>query len=225
MTQTRTRKGKGKLSRTAICTSAHSLRPAFTVRKIPKRLVTVVTGLFPTSEATLGVPNATPIHETNVNVLAGIVAKVVEIEGPVHRDEIARRITSLWGLQRTGGRIAEAISKAIDSATCSGLLNADPEFVTHTRMEVVPVRCRSNVASANLKKPEMIPQAELRQAIHYLVSEHVGIRQDEISTVIARVLGFKATSAKLRELVEQVLARLIEENAVDVRDGKLFRPG
>ncbi|MGP0063183.1 MAG: DUF3320 domain-containing protein [Isosphaeraceae bacterium] len=175
-------------------------------------------------EAALGVPSDTPIHETNLAVLAGIVAKVVEIEGPIHRDEVARRVTSLWGLQRTGPRIVEAISRAIESAACSGLLKADPEFVTHSRMEAVPVRRRSHVASANLKKPEMIPQAELRQAIYCLVSKHVGVRRNEISLMIAKILGFKATSAKLKDLIEKVLTRMIEENAVSVRDEKLFLP-
>jgi len=180
--------------------------------------------VVPYVEAMLSVPRETPIHETNLAVLAGIVAKVVEIEGPIHRDEVARRITSLWGLQRTGGRIAEAISKAIESATCSGQLKADPEFVTHSRMESVPVRRRSNVTSANLKKPEMIPQAELRQGIHFLVSDHVGVRRDEISLMIAKVFGFKATSAKLKDLIEKVLARMIDENTISLRDEKLFIP-
>jgi len=40
---------------------------------------------------------------------------VVETEGPIHKEELARRITSLWGQQRTGPRIAEAILNAIDS--------------------------------------------------------------------------------------------------------------
>ena len=129
----------------------------------------------------MGVPKETPIHETNLAVLAGIVANVVEIEGPIHREEIARRITSLWGLQRTGGRIAEAISKAIESATCSGLLNSDLDFVTHSRMEAVS---RSSSVECSLVKPEEArndpASGTARQAISCLVSEHVGVRRDEI---------------------------------------------
>jgi hypothetical protein len=44
---------------------------------------------------------------------------LIEIEGPITRDEIARRITSLWGLQRTGARIAEAIASAVPVAVPS----------------------------------------------------------------------------------------------------------
>jgi Protein of unknown function (DUF3320) len=180
--------------------------------------------VVPYVEAKLTVPSETPIHETSLAVLAGIVAKVVEIEGPIHREEVARRITSIWGLQRTGGRIAETISKVIESATYSGVLNSSPDFVTHSRMEGVPVRCRSNVASTNLKKPEMIPQVEVRQAILYLVTESVGVHKVEIAPIIARLLGFKSTSPKLKDLIEGVLACMVGENDVCLRDEKLFPP-
>jgi hypothetical protein len=163
-------------------------------------------------EAVLTVPSGTPIHETSLSILTSIVADVVEIEGPIHRDEIARRVTALWGLQRTGSRINESISKAIDSGIRSGVLWADPEFV----------RSRSNVTSANLKKPEMIAPAELQEAIERLVAEHVGIQHDQLPVVVAKVLGFKATSPKLKDVIEKVLERMLEQNTVILRDEKLF---
>jgi len=175
-------------------------------------------------EAVLAVPSATPIHETRLSVLTGIVAEVVEIEGPIHRDEIAKRITALWGLQRTGTRINESIAKAIDSGIRSGVLRGDPDFVSHGRQESVPVRSRSNVTSMNLKKPEMIPPAELQEAIERLVEEQVGIQHDQLPLVVAKVLGFKATSPKLKDAIEKVLARMLEVNVITLRDEKLFIP-
>ncbi len=175
-------------------------------------------------EAALDVPSATPIHETSLSVLTRIVASVVEVEGPIHREEIAKRITALWGQARTGARIAEAVSKAIESAIRSGVLRADALFVTHSQHTSVPVRCRSHVISPNLKKPEMIPPAELRQAIQYLVQENVGLRRDEIPLMIAKVLGFKTTGTKLKEVIETALVGLLEDNILVLRDEKLFLP-
>jgi hypothetical protein len=40
----------------------------------------------------------------------------------------------------------------------------------------------------------------------------------------ARVLGFKAAGSRLKGALEQVLARMLEEGAVLLRDGKLFVP-
>ena len=113
--------------------------------------------IVPYVEAVMAVPLETPIHETSLFVLADIAACVAEVEGPIHRDELAKRVTSLWGLQRTGARIAEAIARAVEAGTASGALRADADFISYSRQSVVPVRSRVNVASANLKKPEMIP--------------------------------------------------------------------
>jgi hypothetical protein len=68
----------------------------------------------------------------------------------------------------------------------------------------------------------MIPSAELREAIQCLVADHVGLRRDEIPLMVAKVLGFKATSAKLKNLIEKTLARMLEENRLTLRDEKLF---
>lgn len=146
----------------------------------------------------------------------------MEIEGPIHREEVARRVTSLWGQQRTGARIAEAISKAVEEGIRAGLLRADADFVTHSDRTAVPVRSRTGVTSASLKKPEMIPLSEVRQAILYLAAEHVGVGRDEIPLMVARALGFKATGAKMKDTIEVVLERMVKENVLDLRDEKLF---
>jgi hypothetical protein len=78
------------------------------------------------------------------------------------------------------------------------------------------------VTSANLKRPDMIPPSELRQAIERLVAEHVGIQRDQLPLAVAKVLGFKATSAKLKDVIEKILARMLEENTLILRDEKLF---
>ena len=130
---------------------------------------------------------------------------VVEVEGPVHREEVARRVTSLWGQQRTGARIAEAISKAVEAGIRSELLRADLDFVTHSHQTTVPVRRRTDVSSASLRKPEMIAPSEVRQAILYLVAENLGVGRDEILSMVVRALGFKATGAKLKDTIEHAL--------------------
>ena len=111
-------------------------------------------------------------------VLAEIVARVVEIEGPIHRDEVARRITVLWGLQRTGARIADATSAAIDAAARSGKVRYDADFLSHYGMGAVPVRCRDGVKSAGLRRPEMLPPAEVREAVLRLAAGHIGLGRD-----------------------------------------------
>ena len=109
-------------------------------------------------------------------------------------------------------------------ASARGSCGPIADFVTHSQQTIVPVRCRTDVTSANLKKPEMIPPSEVRQAILHLVAEHVGVGRDEIPSMVARALGFKATGAKLKDAIERELERMVEQSLLIVRDEKFFLP-
>ena len=173
-------------------------------------------------ESNQSVPNSTPIPETRPSILERVVTTLVQIEGPIHKDEIARRITSLWGLQRTGARIAEAISNAVEAGIRSGKLRAELDFIAHSEQSIVPVRDRSDVTASNLKKPEMIPPSEVRQAIIYFIKEQIGLRREELPVMVSRVFGFKSTSPKIKELVDKTLLSMHEAGDVVSRDDKLF---
>ncbi len=179
---------------------------------------------IPYVESTQEVPSSKPIPETRLSILEGVVTTLVQIEGPIHKDEIPRRITSLWGLQRTGARISEAIANAIESGIQSGNLRAELDFIVHIQQSIVPVRSRTEVNAANLRKPEMIAPSEMRQAILYLVAEQVGLRRDELPSSVGKVFGFKSTSVKLKESIEKVLTSMLETSDVVVRDEKIFLP-
>jgi very-short-patch-repair endonuclease len=176
----------------------------------------------PYVESTQDVPSSTPIPETRTAILEAVLTTLVEIEGPIHRDEIARRITALWGLQRIGPRIAEAISTAIEAAVHSGRLSAERDFITHPGLSIVTVRDRSQVTATSLKKAEMIAPSEVRQAIVYFVKEQVGLRREELPMMVSKVLGFKTTSSKLKELVDKTLTSMLEAGDITSRDDKLF---
>ncbi|MBM2324209.1 MULTISPECIES: DUF3320 domain-containing protein [Marivita] len=52
-------------------------------------------------------------HEAPVHQLAELVAGIVKTEGPIHVDEIARRISAAFGKTRTGNRIVDATERAV----------------------------------------------------------------------------------------------------------------
>ena len=144
-----------------------------------------------------------PSPRRALRTLEKIVTEIVRVEGPIHQDEIARRIIALWGGQRTGARIGEAITNAIAAGVRSENLRLESDFASHADQTTSIVRNRSAVTSSTLQKPEMVPPSELRQAIIHLVTEQVGLRREDLPRLVRRALGVKTTSAKLRDLVEK----------------------
>ncbi len=185
--------------------------------------VTPPTWVIKYSVASFNVASDKSIPDTPTSDLVDVVRRVVVVEGPIHRDEIARRITTLWGRLRTLSQIASAVHKAIDAAVGRGVITDDNGFVSIRGLSVSQVRCRDNVFSS-LRKPEMIPPSEIREAARRLVADHVGILKEEVRTSIARLLGFNLKSPQLRNVIDGAIDSMIEAGQLMNRDSKLFLP-
>ena len=177
---------------------------------------------IPYTDAAFHVPRRIPLHEVREAHMAGIVRRVVEVEGPIHGEEIARRITSLWGLNRTGSRIAAAVKAGIRRAIWDGVVILRDRFVDLPNRAEIPVRNRSQVRSQTLRRPDMLPPAEIGSAIEATVAAHVAIAPADAVVAVARLLGFRATSGQLRQEIERVARQRITQGRLIEREGKLY---
>lgn len=176
----------------------------------------------PYEVASFRINTSREIHQLSQTELARILGKIIEIEGPIHRDEIARRVTQLWGLQRTGRRIRDAVDSALKALSCRSFHVLDGEFFASYKRTTCPIRDRADAPSATLRKPEMIPPVEIRGAVTAIVQVHLGTTLDEAVTETARLLGFRMTSPQLRQVIEREVSFLVEQQVLDVRNGKLY---
>ena len=161
------------------------------------------------------------IHELSPQELAQVLMKIIDKEGPIHRQEIARRVTDLWGLQRTGSRIRDAVDRALDSLGGGSVEVTHGEFYTPRDQQDIPVRNRGDVSSNSLRKPEMLPPSEIREALTALVRVHIGLGPDEVTVEAAKLFGFRSTSARLKRIIANELDDLVAEQVLETRNGKL----
>ena len=164
----------------------------------------------PYVEAWFSAPSNTPIPELKTGVLADVVVQIVEVEGPVHGDEVARRVTSIWGNLRTGSRIDAAVRRALNSAVKNDRLVVTDRFYQISGRETVPIRTRESVTSGGLKKPDMLPPQEIDAALLGFVVAHVGAEVEEAIRGVARLFGYRSTSKQLASRIEDRLSVLIE---------------
>ncbi|MEQ8268677.1 MAG: DUF3320 domain-containing protein [Parvibaculum sp.] len=161
-------------------------------------------------------------HNAPLSEMAGYVAKIVEIEGPIHLDEIVTRIRMLWGLARAGSRIREAVERAIHAASQNGRIRGETFFTAPG--QTVVVRDRSLVASISLRKPEMLPPAEVELALMEIVEANFGAGRDDLIQAAARAFGFSSTSAQLRSVLSEAVQRLSDTGRLIERGGLLVQP-
>lgn len=157
------------------------------------------------------------IHEAPSGVLSQLSETVVQGEGPIHFDELVVRIRTAWGAGRAGTRIREAVRRAVDISCRQGRIVADGDFLSMPGAEV-SVRDRSEASSPTLRRPDMLPPAEIESAFIEVVSRNFGATEDQALQAVARAFGFKATSAQLREALGVVLKASLARGVLIRRD-------
>ena len=173
----------------------------------------------PYVEAKFIVPHYAAPHELPAKQMADVLFRIVEIEGPVHQDELTARVRDLWGLGRAGSRIQDSVTRGIRALLVSQRCQREDDCLFLPGAPV-RVRNRESVQSASLRKAELLPPQELRTAIETIAVAHFGAGARELVVAVSRLLGFKATSAALREVIEQqvralkIRGRLVEQDGL-----------
>lgn len=147
-------------------------------------------------------------HEAPLGHLADLVARIVSIEGPIHIDEIARRISAAFGKSRTGSRIVEAASQAIMRA-CQrdASLRRIGEFIlTAEQAASPPVRDR-RAETGGILKAEYLPPMEIAAAAERIRAESGVVASDDMTRAVARLLGFQRVGAELSDAILGIVGR------------------
>jgi len=85
------------------------------------------------------------LHSVGSSQLSTWLAQVVEIEGPIHWMEAARRVATAAGVQKVGSRIQEAFKQACRSGSRQKLFIQRSEFLFKTDSPITSVRDRSDL--------------------------------------------------------------------------------
>lgn len=172
-------------------------------------------------EASFPVNTRVEPHETPLAQMAACVVQIVNVEGPIHLDEIVARVRILWGLGRAGSRIRAAVERAVAVAAQQGLIRGVSFYSVPEK--AVAVRDRSQVASNTLRKPEMLPPDEIDEAMLRVVDENFGAGRDDLVQAVSRLFGYAATSAQLRQVLLEGVQRLISCGALIEKGDLLVR--
>lgn len=167
----------------------------------------------------LGVPIEGDLHSRPTEVLAEAVASVVDVEGPVHIDEVMHRIRELWRYRRTGQRIQRAIERGINHAERERQIRRRGDFLWPVVMDVVPVRRRTGNPPPDIR---LICDEEIEGAIRLVLERQFGTLLDDLCVQVSRLLGFHATHEVTAGGISRVIDNLIREGNLEQRSNGMI---
>jgi very-short-patch-repair endonuclease len=176
----------------------------------------------PYIEADFQVASILAPHEVPVVPdLRDIVTRVVDVEGPIHEEEVGRRLARVYGLQRAGNRIREAALRALKAAERAHMIERVESFWSIPGQEP-KLRDRSAVVSLTLLKAENLPPGEIRIAISRFVEAHVGCEPLEAIVGATRLFGFQRAGQDLKAVMEKELRFMLRDDELVLRNGRVY---
>ena len=154
--------------------------------------------------------------------LAEWVTEIVQVESPVHRDEVYERLFKAAG-KRPGARNAEAFEKGLVQAVAGQAVRQEGDFLFDAAATEVVVRDRRKLDSSD-RKFELVADAELDAAILLAVGQSYGIEAEDISIASTRLLGFDRTLEPMRQRVDERVAAMLADGRLVERDEQIHQP-
>jgi very-short-patch-repair endonuclease len=148
------------------------------------------------------------LHARPISQLAQAVSDVVEVEGPVHFDEVVRRIRSIWGLKKAGRRIQDAAKRGAVFAERKGWIRKRGDFLWHSADREVRVRPRQGDPPAKI---ELICDEEIVEAIKLVLRRQFASLPVDLIAQSSRLLGIRRIRAGIEKRVMKVVRKLIKQ--------------
>ena len=167
----------------------------------------------------LGIAEFAEIHELDLGHLAKALRKVVDIEGPIHLKEAARRVAESAGFARVGARILGHIEKAAVYGHRNQMIFLDGDFLFADSSKLVKVRDRSDLV-ASAKKLELVPQEEIREALITAIRAAFSLSEEDAISEALSMLGFQRSTAKAKQQVSTALQILVQEERIKFENDK-----
>ncbi len=153
------------------------------------------------------------LHNQPVGDVAHAVIDVVEIEGPIHYDEVVKRIRTYWGLSRAGRRVQSIMKEAVQLALMDGKITRKGDFLYYKDAPVV-VRRRTGKPPA---KMDLISEEEIGAAVFMVLESQYATEPDELTREVSRIFGGKIARGPAVKRTNKVINSLISKGLVERR--------
>jgi len=167
----------------------------------------------------LEIPIQGELHEQSIEYLSIAVTKVVEDEGPIHFDEIVRRIRILWGLGRAGRRINDALKEATRKAISNRQILDNNNFLWAPTMQTPRVRKRNDDPPPKI---EFICEEEIIEALKLVIKNQHASTKEDLAIQASRLLGFQATRAETYSKIESIINKQLDDNKLVLKQNGMI---
>ncbi|MEM9415781.1 MAG: DUF3320 domain-containing protein [Planctomycetota bacterium] len=140
------------------------------------------------------------------------LVKVIQREGPIERELLARRVTAQWGIGRLTGKAQRRVDALLTSAAQAGQARLHGGFVWDASVQPetyagfrVPAQ-----GAQPLRHIEEIPPQELGNAALAVLAQMIALPREELDRAVADLFGFSRVTNRVQPAVDAAVQRLLD---------------
>jgi hypothetical protein len=147
--------------------------------------------------------------EMSSNQLAQIILPIVNIESPIHFDDLAKRTASVWG-QRAGSRITARLAEIVRLLHRENHIELRGEFIWKKGGEL---RVRSRVGT-NIPAERIAPEEVQEAILMILQAAKSGFTRQNLINEVRALFGFNRTGAALKQVIDDAIEVLLTRGII-----------
>lgn len=164
----------------------------------------------------ISLPHQCPLHEVAPKEIGTAVVEIVDIESPVHVDEVVQRVRTLCGYSRAGQRMQDAIQSGISHAVGSRKVRQQGQFLfTKDERATIPRRRIDNLDI------NWVCDAELTEFFRSILRTQFAMPKDDLVNQTARHLGFQRMSDEIDKKISLALKRAVRTGVIIAKQNGL----
>lgn len=158
-------------------------------------------------------PIVADFGELDDDALLSAIANVVEIEGPIHIQQLTTRLATAAGFNRAGAKIKSRVLTSAKKLVKTNLIKIEGDFISKEPQQDIALRDWSELDSG-MRKIDFVSDAEFKKAIHVTVSDALSIEREDCIAAAISLLGFKRLTANVKSKLDLILTEMVDERVL-----------
>ena len=158
----------------------------------------------------IGLSSSEELYKKPIGDVAKSINRIVDVEGPIHINEVTKRVKDSCNIKRAGSNLKKRVNEAIGEAESSGDIIKIGDFLYDASDNNVVIRKR---IKPNI---DLISDEEIAKNIETVLLHKSDITTSQIAKETSRNFGFKSTSKKTATRINSVLDLMIANNRVKI---------
>ncbi|GAA3118914.1 DUF4011 domain-containing protein [Planomonospora alba] len=149
--------------------------------------------------------------------IRSLFSQILEVESPIHRDQLFQRARDAWGVRRLGERIQNNLDEVLRKMKSRREVEVDGLFVSLAGAEVI---ARSPGDGIERKIAHIAP-SEREAALLSIIRESPGICESDLITEVSRFFGWRRSGAEITSTLTRDIRRLGKRGRISTDPGRI----